>query len=207
MVAARWLAAVLLLVPGIVIADSDRPSFIVMTDATIGVTFPVSALSDDEVKAQLKSGLTTTFVAIATSVDRARSMARVEIRYDLWDEKYIVRRIDFDGAASRSQFSSLEELERWWRTSPLRLLKKGTPDGRVDLELRVLPFSAAEERDTREWLSKGGGSVASRGAAAEGPAGAAPSTTVIEALIGTSLEARPLLTFRWRSTLVLQGSR
>lgn len=207
MVAARLLAVALLLVPGISLAQSDRPSFTIMNDGTVGVTFPLAALSDDEVKAQLKSGLTTTFVAVATMPDRARSIARVEIRYDLWDEKYLVRRIDFDGAASRSQFSGFEELERAWRASPLRLLRKGTPNGRVDLELRVLPFSAAEERDTRDWLAKGGGSMAARGTpAAQGGLVAAPST-VVETLIGTSLEARPLLTFRWRTDLVLQGNR
>ena len=75
----------------------------------------------------------------------------------------------------------------------------------IDVELRVLPFSAAESRDAREWLAKSGGVTEQRSAAT--PEARLPSAGVIDALIGTSLDAKPMITFRWRAELVLQGAR
>ena len=45
--------------------------------------------------------------------------------------------------------------KRWWR-NPTRLLSTNDDRLLVDVELLVLPFSAQEERDAREWLSKSG---------------------------------------------------
>jgi len=55
--------------------------------------------------------------------------------------------------------------------------------------MSVLPFSAAEEEDARQWLSKAGGvGSASRGARSPG---------LVDVLIGTTIQAKPLLTFQW----------
>lgn len=210
MVVARWVA-VLLLFPLALAADNGRLLFTSMADGTVGVIFPESILRDDEVRPQLTSGLTITFAAVARNGDRARTGARVEIRYDLWEDKYLVRKTEFDGSRSSASFRSFDDLSRWWRSTPLRLLRTGAISRRVDVELRVLPFSAAESRDAREWLEKGAG-VTQRSAqpgfadprpstdrAAAEPR--LPSAGVIDALIGTSLEAKPLITFRWRAEL------
>ena len=148
-----------------------------------GLSLPASVLQDARVRKQLGSGLTTTFLVTATS-GSIRGAARLEIRYDLWDEVYIVRRLERDGRRDQQRIASLELLERWWR-SPLRVID-ASPGAPVVIELRVLPFSAAEEEDARRWLSKSGGVGAT-----SGPGG------LVDVLIGTTLNAKPITTFRW----------
>ncbi len=96
----RWLV-VLVLLPAALLADNGRLLFTAMPDGTVGVSFPATVLDDDEVRLQLKSGLTTTFAAVAINGGGIRTGARIEVRYDLWDEKYLVRRIELDGSAMR----------------------------------------------------------------------------------------------------------
>lgn len=199
----RWIAAVLFL-PVALLAGNGSLALTEMPDGTTGVTFPASVLHDPEVRQQLKSGLTTTFSAIAKS-EGIQTGARIEIRYDLWDEKYVVRRIDFDGSSARLSLPSVDDLEKWWSSTPVRLLKTAPKPRRVDVELRVLPFSPAESRDAREWLARSGGVTERRSSTA--PESRLPSVGVIDALIGTSLDAKPLISFRWRVELAPGDAR
>jgi len=151
-------------------------------------SLPLRVIQDREVQKRLAGGLTTIFLVVARN-DAAKpaGASRIEIRYDLWDEVYLVRKIDFDGRVEYQRIASLDALERWWRATPLRL---GTASP-LDLELTVLPFSAAEQDDAREWLSKSGGVTspgASRGA----------SNALVDALISTTIHANPILTYRWK---------
>src|SRR6185436_11846213 len=129
------------------------------------------------VRRQLGSGLTTTFLVVARLRETdSLSGARVEIRYDLWDEVWLVRRIEFDRREDRQRIASRDALEKWWR-APLRLLSTSRERVSLQIDLSVLPFSAAEEEDARQWISKSGG-VGTGGA---GNAG------FVEALIGTTI--------------------
>jgi hypothetical protein len=156
-------------------ALAQRPSITVSGDRVL-VALPDSVLKDAHVKSRLESALTTTFI-VKTSLGGA---ARIEIRYDLWDEVYRVRRNN--GA---QQTVARKDLEQWWRT-PIDGGRAGA-NGRIDVELIVLPFSAAEESDARQWLSKSGGAGA--------PSANPPS--IVDVLIGTTLSARPVVSFRW----------
>jgi hypothetical protein len=171
----RRLRVALLLMFAAGAATAQRPTVTLSGDRVL-IALPDGVLKDAKVKSRLESALTTTFI-MRTSAGGA---ARIEIRYDLWDEVYLARRNN--GAQQRI---AKKDLEQWWRT-PLDGGRAGA-SGRIDVELIVLPFSAAEESDARQWLSKSGGA---------GTPTANPSS-IVDVLIGTTLSARPVVAFRW----------
>ena len=158
--------------------------------ADVSSSLPLRVIQAPEVQKRLAGGLTTIFLVVArNSAGNAAGASRIEVRYDLWDEVYLVKKIDFDGKIEQQRIASRDALERWWRATPLRL---GAMTSGADVELTVLPFSSAEQEDAREWLSKSGGVAgpsATRGGAAN---------TLVDALIGTTIHARPILTYRWK---------
>jgi hypothetical protein len=182
----RWLLVPLFLAATLARAQ-ERLAVSVLPGGTVGVALPLAILQRADVRKQLGGGLTTTFLITARDGD-TKGAARIEVRYDLWDEVYHVRRIEFDARQERQRFTA-EQLERWWRTTPIRLLSTTREALELQVELSVLPFSAAEEEDARQWLSKSGGvGSASRGARSPG---------LVDVLIGTTIQAKPLLTFKW----------
>lgn len=164
-------------------AAQPRPAFSVHPGGAVSVTLPVSILQTAAVKKHLASGLTTTFVVAARQRERLTG-ARIEIRYDLWDEVWLVRRIELDGRAERQRLASMEALEKWWRT-PLRIFNGAVATLPLQVDLSVLPFSASEEEDARQWIAKGGGVATPSG---EG---------LVDVLIGTTLAAKPIIRWRW----------
>ena len=169
-----------------------RPVFGVQPGGVVTAVLPLHVLQNASVRRQLESGLTTTFLLSARHAGDGGG-ARLEVRYDLWDEVWIVRRVDLDRTIDRQRLPSREALEKWWRT-PLRLLRTDAARIGLKLELDVLPFSAAEGEDAREWISKSGG-VGTAG----GGGGA-----LVDALIGTTLTAKPITSFRWDVELALR---
>lgn len=168
-----------------VAASAQRPSIVANAEG-VAISLPATVLGDATVKRQLESGLTTVFVASAKARD-ARGAGRIEIRFDLWGEQWIVRRIEFDGRSDQQRLASRDALEKWWR-APLRLFAAGAPRSTLDVELTVLPFSAKEEAEARSWMSR---------SSAVGTA-ASPAGGLVDALIGTTITARPITRFRWR---------
>ena len=165
----------------------QRPSATLNGDRVL-VSLPESVLKDPHVKSRLESALTTTFI-LKTSLGVA---ARLEIRYDLWDEVWLVRKIDFDRHIEQQRIASFDALSKWWKTTT-RVFSTTASRTVLDIELRVLPFSAAEEKDAREWISKAGGVPAT-----------SPGGGLIDALIGTTITARPITTYRWSVDLMLK---
>lgn len=167
-------------------AASDRATLLLGSGGAVTVTLPESVLTHAAVKKQLESALTTTFLVVGRVRGTTQTVAsRIEIRYDLWDEVYSVRRIGSDRKVETKRVSQ-DELTKWWRT-PVPVATLGARSAIVDVEVTVLPFSAAEEDDARQWLSKSGG--------VGGAAG--KSSGVVDALIGTTISAKPLVTFHW----------
>jgi len=103
-----------------------------------------------------------------------------------------VRRVDFDGRIDPQRITSSEALEKWWRT-PVRVFASVASKVRLQVDLNVLPFSAAEEDDARAWITKSGGV----GTAASG-------NGLVDALIGTTISAKPITSFRWNVDLSLR---
>lgn len=167
----------------------QRPGFTVQS-GVVAAALPLSVLQDKTVKKQLGSGLTTTFLLIV----RQRGVvsgARIEVRYDLWDEVWIVRRVEFDGKIDRQRIASADALEKWWLT-PVRLFASNADRVVLQLDLNVLPFSAAEEDDARQWITKSGG------------VGTGTGGGLVDALIGTTISAKPITSFRWNVDLSLR---
>jgi len=182
------LLVIVLLFAGPLNGAEPKPDLILLPDRSAGVVFPVAILSSEVVKKQLASGLTTTFLATASG-GSVKGAARIEIRYDLWDEVWIVRRIEFDRHSDQQRLADRAALEKWW-AKPVRMFAAGSGHPTVNIEMAVLPFSADEEEDTRRWIAKSGG-VGGTGAGGG----------FVDVLIGTTISARPLITYRWRVEL------
>lgn len=182
----------LLLLAALSARAQQRPAF-TMQSGVIAASLPASVLQDKSVKKQLGSGLTATFILSARQRETGDlTAARMEVRYDLWDEVWLVRRVEFDGRTDRQRITSAEALEKWWR-APVRLFASRASRVVLQVELNVLPFSAAEEDDARAWITKSGGV----GTAAGG-------SGLVDALIGTTISAKPITSFRWNVDLSLR---
>jgi len=189
----RRAALALLIVAAFAAHAEPRATFSAMPGGVVGVAFPSSILDESAIKKQLNSGLTTVFLIVAKErVTRNSGAARLEIRYDLWDEVWLVRKIDFDRHIEQQRIASFDALSKWWKTTT-RVFSTTASRTVLDIELRVLPFSAAEEKDAREWISKAGGVPAT-----------SPGGGLIDALIGTTITARPITTYRWSVDLMLK---
>jgi hypothetical protein len=174
-------------------AQRTALAFSVQPGGVVAATIPLTILQDPNVRKQLNSGLTTTFLIVARQRDtRVTTGARIEVRYDLWDEAWVVRRIEHDRKSERQSIATLEALEKWWRT-PVRLLATSAARVSLQVDLSVLPFSAAEEEDARQWISKSGGVGTTGG-----------GSGLVDALIGTTIAAKPLTTYRWNVELALR---
>lgn len=163
-------------------------------------------LGDEEVRRQLGTGLTTSFVFEASArgaAGRVRGGARVDVRYDLWDEVYIVSRVDVTGHAARATLPSFERLAEWWREARLVVVRAPAAAGilSADLELRVIPFSQAEQLDAQRWFSQALSAERSGGAGAVSDAAEDASESfsqVINLLMATSIGRPALLEYRWK---------
>ena len=103
---------------------------------------------------------------------------------------WIAQKIEFDRKSERQRLASMEALEKWWRT-PVRVLATRAARLPLQVDLSVLPFSAAEEEDARQWITKSGGVGAGDGG----------TPGLVDALIGTTLSAKPLTSYRWNVEL------
>lgn len=187
------ITAVALLLASALAEAQPRPTFIAQAGRVVAAALPAAVLAEKDVEKQLRSGLTATFILIARQRDSERKgAARLEIRFDLWDEVWLVRKIEFDGHEDRQRIATRELLEKWW-SAPLRVFAAAADRVALNVTLTVLPFSAAEGEDARQWISKSGG-VAETG-------GGSP---LVAALIGTTLSAKPIRSYRWQTELVFR---
>jgi len=158
-----------------------QPSFTAQPGRVVAVVLPASLLSDRDVQRQLASGLTTTFVLVAKQREgNARGAARIEIRFDPWDEVWLVRRIGIDGKEDKQRIASREALEKWW-SAALPVFSASAAHVALNVTLTVLPFSTAEGEDARRWIA------------------AAQGSPLVAALIGTTLDAKPIRSWRWQT--------
>ena len=164
-------------------------------------------LSDKMIDPQLRTGLTTTFVFSVTAAGsrggKSRGGARLEIRYDLWDEVFHVAKLEITGEVERKTIDSAEALAAWWAGLRLIVLDAQTVratanQARVDLDL--LPFSRSEQLDTQRWYSESVGRAEHDpdGEGVRSPSGDSNSMEqVFGLLIATSIRRRPLYSHDW----------
>lgn len=192
----------------VVVAGLLAPAFAATTPpmaqlrgGTLSVTLPAGLLSEREVRKQLNSGLTTTFVLVATLDDERKSGARVDIRFEPWDEVYFVTLRRMGAQPQKSRAASFAQLETWWRETSLPLFTNAAGVSRVRVELDVLPFSVEEQEETQRWLTRSLGE-ARQPSPPPSPATPRPrasaSGSVLDLLIGTSIQRRPIVRHRWQ---------
>lgn len=193
-------------------AAAAPPAPVLVRDGAVLVATRLPALlSRPEVAEHLTSGLTTTFSLTAGVRDRrggrADGGALVEIRFEPWDEVYFVAWAGAGGGEERSRLDSPEALDRWWRELRLPLTEGSQLAARepwqVRLELAVIPFSSAEQRDTQTWVSRSLGTAREAGrplgsnappAGAETPA----LSEVLDVLLATSIGRESVIRYDWR---------
>lgn len=164
-------------------------------------------LSDETVEPQLRTGLTSTLVfrvsAPGTQGGKSRGGARLEIRYDLWDEVFYVTKLEITGEVERLRLDSGQALVEWWGGLRLIVLDAGTVRATAELarvELDLLPFSRSEELDTQRWYSESVGRAEHNpdGEGVRSPSGDSNSMEqVFGLLIATSIRRRPLVAHEW----------
>ena len=173
-------------------------------------------LGRPDIRKQLESGLTATLAfevrTTGASPQRLRGGARVDIRYELWDEVYLVTRLDGAGRRERLRFESFDQLGRWWREARLAVLPLPRAPGRwpSEVRLRVIPFSQAEQRETQRWLSE------SLAGEEDGSAGAVSQalqerplafSQVLQLLVATSIGRPALLEEEWKLAFLTGGAK
>ena len=130
-------------------------------DVLVVLSLP-DVLSREEVTPHLASGLTTSFVLEASVKDSrgkvTRGTGRIEIRYELWDEAYLVRSLGPSGVEAYDPLPSFDALRKAWQELRVPVAVAGSLDRTatpwtVEVALSIVPFSQAEQRDAQRWLT------------------------------------------------------
>lgn len=210
----RFLGAALVLAAAAP-AAAVAPPALVREGSLLAVRGLPALFARPEVGEHLTSGLTTSFSFRAAVRDarggEAEGGALVEIRFEPWDEVFFVAWAGAGGTEERTTLDSREALDRWWRELRLPLADAvGLAAGdewRVRLELAVIPFSSAEQRDTQTWVSRSLGTAREAGRPASGSDAAAAGTEtpalseVLDVLLATSIGRESLIRYDWRLTV------
>lgn len=202
---ARW-GLLLLLLFAVRLEAVQAPAAEVSRDGLALSRLP-PILAEPEVRKQLDTGLTTSFVFAATARDaqgvKTQGGARVDVRHDLWDGVYLVTRIDAAGRAVRTTLPSFERLAEWWREARLVVIRPpaARTARRVEIRLRILPFSQSEQLDAQRWFSEAlsGETSGSAGAVSEAVEDQPESfNQVLGLLLATSIGRPALLEYEWK---------
>ena len=107
-----------------------------------------------------------------------------------------MRAVSADGTIERATAADLKALTEWWSTPHVTVLNGPLPDNSLQLRLDVLPFSASEEADAKRWLAQAAKSGAE--APVKSLENGATAGPILDAVIGTSVRRKPLLSYVWR---------
>jgi hypothetical protein len=153
-----------------------------------------SVVGRDEVARYLTNGLTSSLAVTlsgrAADGSRVSGSARVDVRFDPWDEVFYVTLLEPRTRPRRLTKPSLEALGTWWKALELRLSVAHPIAGKARLDITLVPFSEEEEADARDWY---------RDAVREGDGG--PLTAVLDVFTVTSIKRRDVLHYSWSVTL------
>lgn len=171
-------------------------------------------LADVEVRSHLGTGLTTTLaLRVEARSDQGKSEggAVVTIRFDLWDEVFHVAYLGAGEPPQRIPFQSFEELETWWRDLRLAVLpaaeaRRARRLDQARLVIDVVPFSAAEARDTQRWFSETLDDA--KTSSAEDTTSQESSDTLsrtFRLMMATSIQRRSIRVFRYEPEILRVG--
>jgi hypothetical protein len=198
------------------LAAAARPVVELGREGLLVIASLPEILSRPEVKPHLTTGLTTSLFLRVTATDeegrKTKGGGKVDIRWEPWDEMFLTTWTGIDGRSHPESLPSFERLVAWWRqlripaTSAAALGGGETWDVRV--EVRVVPFSEAERRETQRWFSDSLGQPPPQQREPGDRATAAdpqPLNRALDLLMATSIQRRSLATYRW-AVLVRPGS-
>lgn len=184
------------------------PSLTLDPERGLVLESPAAVLTEEAVSRHLESGLTTSFVFRAEVGGRALGAARVDIRYDLWDEVFDVVAVGTDGRGERARLAGRAALQTWWSHLTLLVAEPGSlsspPPHVLVLAVEVAPFSASEQDDAQRWFVRSfGATAASGGPRVEDSAepGGDSLEKVLGVLMATSIRSSALFSARWAVTV------
>jgi len=155
-------------------------------------------LDDPLVSKNLKSGLTTTVECLAEFSDSDQECpaggASIFIRYELWDEVFLLEYWDHAGRHQQVQLDSVQAIQVWLLRTTFQLVKlKGScwQDEAVRVTIKVLPFSQREQQRAQKWMSRTIAAQQSK------PGSNQSNKQVMDLIIGTSVKRPALLEFSW----------
>lgn len=191
-----WLLLALALAPPV-----DADPRLQQRGGDLWLTLSPSVLGEAEVRDYLDSGLTTSLLVRIQFRDgegqRYDGSARIDLRYEPWDEVFFATVWDLNGKHEQQELKSREALEQWWRVLQLLLYRHNgaAPCRPTRVSLEVLPFSAQEQNSARNWVREVGGTR-------DGPSSAEGQSTaniqLLNVLVATSMQRKPLMRFTWR---------
>ncbi len=202
----RWLLLALLLASPL--EATETPRIEITGEHQLVLTDLPQVLADEEVKEHLTTGLTTTLQFRLGGRAETLGGARVEIRYDLWDEIFRVVAGGIDGHLQRHDAASFEDLLAWWAS--LRLM---VADGsgrsepwppRLKVTADVVPFSQSEQDDTQRWFSESIEQARRSGTDEASRSGEKATETLsktFDLLLATSIKRRAVVSYPWTVTL------
>ncbi|MES1243078.1 MAG: hypothetical protein ABUT39_15810 [Acidobacteriota bacterium] len=178
--------------------DAAAPALERVSGEGIVLTQLPPVLRQKEIRHHLETGLTTTLAFEVRADDRARGGARIDIRYELWEEVWLVTRADTSGRVQRARFPSFEQLESWWRDLKLDVLPARASAGPAEVRLRIIPFSQSEQLDAQRWFSRSLATEPQTGSAgAVSGVLSEPSGDLFNLLLATSIGRPALIEFEW----------
>lgn len=188
---------------------AQGPSFAVGRDGVLSIGTLPDILSRREVRPHLSTGLTTSFVVRVTASDGAgrkvNGGGRIDVRFEPWDEVFLVDSLGVAGRGRRETLASFDRLVAWWRALEIpavRVPNSGT-GWKVKVELSMIPFSQSEQREAQRWFTDSLGEGRAAGPAET--AGAVPSpeprlNQALDLLIATSIKRRSVVSFVWTAS-------
>ena len=188
------------------IALTTEPRVHAAASGEVTITLPETILRNEEVKKQLTSGLTTSFVITSSDI---RGAARVDVRFELWDETFIVNVVSATAPPQNVVMPSFDRLAEWWRNAPIPFAHttRSAVPATLRVKVDVLPFSAGEESRAQKWLSKSLDPSASSSGHTRRDDPRSSASEIIDAIIATSIRRRPILSFRWTAPVETEPSR
>ena len=188
----------------ILLAGNGQDPALNRTDDAFHLTPPAMVLVAEEVASQLKSGLTTTFrihmEARTGSGLSFKKVVTIEIRYELWDEVFLVTTRATDSATKNYSLANTSALAHWWSSHQLLIAR--TADDLiypVRISLEVIPFSSSEQNRAREWFSDALPARSGPGSRGDSGQNNGPRETSIQnVIVATSIRRKPLMKFSWK---------
>jgi len=176
------------------------------------VTLSQELLDDDATRRRLLSGLTLSIqleTRLQSSGMKKNHQALITVRYEVWEERIQVQVADGVGDVFSTTVPDLNALFAWFNGQPIKLapLARSSYPIKVRLDCTVIPYSADEAQQTRDWFSqklkvaRAGERGLVGGEGVSNPSG----SSVFEVLMSSGIRARPLRTYRWK--WLLAGGR